>query len=93
MTNPPVTPRLRAWVNEHFGDEAQFVLAQLAAYETEPTRQSSERLLAAVAIVADRRDLAAALELARTDWRDVLVEAGLGHQNWPSVLDDVLGVT
>ena len=27
-----------------------------------------------------------ALDLARTDWRDLLVSAGLEHDNWPQVL-------
>lgn len=28
------------------------------------------------------------LAVAATDWRDLLVGAGLGHENWPEVLRD-----
>lgn len=86
-----VTPRLRRWVEDRFGDEAPFVLRQLAAFDTEASGQSSERLLAAIAVEADARGLPGALELARIDWRDVLVIAGLGNEDWPAVLDALLG--
>jgi hypothetical protein len=29
-----------------------------------------------------------ALKLAATDWRDLLVSAGLEHENWPEVLEE-----
>ena len=29
-----------------------------------------------------------ALELGKTDWRDLLVSAGLEHDDWPRVLED-----
>ena len=90
MTERP-TPRLTRWVEHAFGEEAAFVLRQLAAFDAEPSGQASERLLAAIAIEALERGLPSALELARIDWRDVLVIAGLGDEDWPSVLDDVLG--
>ena len=32
-----------------------------------------------------------ALEVARRDWRDVLVAAGFEHEDWPERLDDYLG--
>jgi hypothetical protein len=86
-----VTPRLRLWIEEEFGDEATFTLRQLAAFDTEASGQAPERLLAAIAIEARARGLTSALELARMDWRDVLVVAGLGYEDWPAVLDDVLG--
>ena len=87
----PLTPRLTKWVEQQFGEEASFVLRQLGGFDTESTGQFSERLLAAIAIEARRRGLPAALELARIDWRDVLVVAGLGDEDWPTVLDHVLG--
>ncbi|WP_323101288.1 hypothetical protein [Intrasporangium sp. YIM S08009] len=31
------------------------------------------------------------MRAARTDWRDVLVGAGLGSADWPARLDDELG--
>lgn len=86
-----VTPRLTRWVETEFGAEAAFVLRQLAAFDVEPSGQAPERLLAAIAIEARARGLTSALELARIDWRDVLVVAGLGYEDWPAVLDDLLG--
>ena len=85
-----VSLRLAGWVDGQFGDEAAFVLQQLAAFDTDTTGQSAERVQAAIAIVARRHGLPYALELARIDWRDVLVMAGLGNEDWPGVLDDAL---
>jgi hypothetical protein len=31
-------------------------------------------------------ELARALDIARIDWRDTLVGAGMGHDNWPDIL-------
>jgi len=31
------------------------------------------------------------ISLARTDWRDVLVAAGVANEDWPSLLDAELG--
>ena len=87
----PLTPRLARWVERQFGEEAPFVVRQLSGFDTDSTGQSSERLLTAIAVEASRRGLPAALELARIDWRDVLVVAGLAHEDWPTVLDDLLG--
>lgn len=89
MAHP--TARLTRWIEEQFAEQAPFVLRQLAAFDTESSGQASERLMTAIAIEARARGLPAALELARIDWRDVLVVAGLGNEDWPSVLDAVLG--
>ena len=86
-----LTPRLTAWVSEQFGAEATFLLHQLAGFRSDGDRIPSERLLAAIAFVADGDGLPAALDLARRDWRDVLVSAGLENDDWPAVLDDILG--
>ena len=91
MTSPPVTRRLARWVEQRFGEEAQFVLRHPATFDTAESGQFSERLLAAIAIEAHARGLPGALQLARIDWRDVLVVAGLGNEDWRDVLDDVLG--
>jgi len=58
-------------------------------------RQDPERLQAAVVIPA-RGDLdafAELVELARADWRDVLVGSGLGDDDWSVRLDEELGPT
>lgn len=85
-----LTRRLTRWTIEKFGDQAPFVLRQLEAHDPGFSSQVPERILAAIAIVAHRRSLPEALELARTDWRDLLVSAGLADDNWPDVLADVL---
>lgn len=86
-----ITPRLAKWVTDQFGAEATFLLHQLAGFGSDRHPLPSERLLAAIAFVADSDGLPAALDLARSDWRDVLVSAGLGNEDWPDVLDDILG--
>ena len=41
----------------------------------------------------DMSRLRDSLDLAAIDWRDVLVRAGLGDEDWPSRLDSELGPT
>jgi hypothetical protein len=53
----------------------------------------SERVRAAVVLLADG-DVARfrrAVDLAKADWRDLLVDAGLAHEDWPARLDEALG--
>lgn len=54
---------------------------------------ASERILGAIVRVAHGRldRLHQALELARADWRDVLVAAGLADADWPARLTEWLG--
>lgn len=56
-------------------------------------RQSPERIQAAIVLLAagDVARLEQAAVLAETDWRDVLVAAGLADADWPSRLDHELG--
>jgi hypothetical protein len=61
-----------------------------AGYDPETFR--SERIRAAIVLLADG-DLSRfrnAVELAKTDWRDLLVAAGLAHEDWPARLDEAL---
>jgi hypothetical protein len=58
-------------------------------------RQDPERVQAAVVIPA-RGDLdafAELVELARADWRDLLVGSGFGEGDWSARLDEELGPT
>jgi hypothetical protein len=54
---------------------------------------ASERIQAAIVLLAggDLRRLRQAIDLAASDWRDVLVAAGLADENWPQRLDEELG--
>ena len=47
----------------------------------------NERVHVAILICSEERGLDAALELARTDWRDVLVAAGLADDRWTERLE------
>ena len=51
-------------------------------------KQSAERLQAAALLLAngDLEQLHKALHLARQDWRDLLVAAGLENGDWPAQL-------
>lgn len=53
----------------------------------------SERVQAAVVVCAagDLARLRDALDLAKQDWRDVLMNADLAGEDWPSRLDAELG--
>jgi hypothetical protein len=86
---PGVSGRLRRRIEHDFpapGSAASVAVLVAAAGD-------SERIQAAV-VLWGRGDLARlrdACELARLDWRDVLVRAGLADEDWRSHLDDELG--
>lgn len=66
-------------------------LPEAAGYGEEVLR--SERIRAAIVLYADG-DLVRfrrAVQLAMTDWRDLLMTADLGHDDWPARLDAALG--
>jgi hypothetical protein len=72
-------------------DEVLRLLSGLVWFPDHPAH--SERVQAAVVILARGNvgRLKANLSLATTDWRDVLVAAGLANEDWPSRLDAELG--
>lgn len=80
------TARLARRVHADFGADAELVLAELAELSG---YASSERVQAAVVKLArgDLDRLDRQLQEARIDWRDVLVPAGLAHEDWPEQLD------
>lgn len=94
-----ITQRLEARVRRDFGpSEADTVLAMLAELgldlpDFQKNPEGMERVLAAVVLVADgnSQQFLSAAELALADGRDVLMEAGLAHENWQNRLVDVLG--
>jgi hypothetical protein len=88
--------RLDAYARRTYGDGANRALsACLAAVPELPLaeRQDPERLAAAMLILGkgDPSTLDRAIALARRDWRDLLVAAGLAHGDWPEVLARTLG--
>ena len=90
------SPRLLAFAHRTYGEGAAEALAScLAAVPELPLadRQDPERLTAAMLILGkgDRDGLARAIAVARRDWRDLLMAAGLANGNWPEVLARTLG--
>ena len=85
------TARLTRRVRTDFGADAELVLAALDELSDVPG--VNERVQAAVVMMAggDLGRLDRQLQEARIDWRDVLVVAGLAHEDWPERLDDYLG--
>lgn len=85
------TARLARRVKNDFGADAELVLAALSELSDVPG--VNERVQAAVVMLAkgDLGRLDRQLQEARIDWRDVLVAAGLAHEDWPERLDDYLG--
>lgn len=53
----------------------------------------SERVQAAIVLASngDLREIEREAELAVTDWRDVLMNGDLAHDDWPGILDSELG--
>jgi hypothetical protein len=87
-----LSPRLERRVRADFGAGATRVLAELAGVpETLPgcERQDPERIQAALVIAAhgDAIQFAALMDLARLDWRDVLLAADLADGDWKARLD------
>ena len=88
------TARLARRVREDFEPEdAELVLSSLADLEGLPGPATGERVQAAIVKLArgDLGRLDRELSLARLDWRDVLVGAGLAGEDWAARLDDELG--
>ncbi|MFE3270122.1 hypothetical protein [Streptomyces sp. NPDC059215] len=98
MTEDLISARLHARVRRDFpdGDVARGIEGALRVLgaELDASRQSVERLLAAVLVIAagDVDGFRSAVRLARLDWRDLLVAAGLAGGDWPRVLDGELGL-
>lgn len=93
-----VTPRLERRIRRDFGgpERAQQVLDLLAELPAtagyDPAMFSGERVQAAIVLWANGslRRVHDACKLAETDWRDMLVAAGLADADWPQRLDEEL---
>ncbi|MDQ0714331.1 MoxR-like ATPase [Streptomyces luteogriseus] len=96
MAEEPISDRLRDRIRRDFPDPdaAKGIEGALwkLAVELEDSLQSPERLLTAAVVIADGDvdRFRSAVRLARTDWRDLLMAGGRGHEDWPSVLDEEL---
>ena len=84
----PITRRLAHRIERDFPHGDAHELAVLVARAAQ-----SERVQAAIVLGAggDPLHLRQQAKLAQIDWRDVLVNAGLAHDDWPAVLDQQLG--
>jgi hypothetical protein len=80
-----VTERLAARVRQDFPEpgSAPEIVGLLAE------ASDSERVQAAIVFTASGNmgRLRAELDLARIDWRDVLMNGGLAHKDWPAILN------
>jgi len=80
---------LRAIDRAFMGPDRQLVVAELEATNLPLAGPAErERVHFAVLLLAhgSAASLRGALELARVDWRDVLVAAGLASENWRDAL-------
>lgn len=97
MTEDLISARLHERIRRDFPDvdAARGVVGALRVLgvELEDSRQSPERLLTAAVVFAagDVQRFRLAVRTARADWRDLLMAGGLGHEDWPRVLDEELG--
>ena len=90
------TARLARRIREDFDPEdAELVLSTLDDLEGLPGPATGERVQAAMVKLAhgDLDRLDRERSLARLDWRDVLVEAGLAGEDWAARLDGDLGTS
>ncbi|HWL37334.1 MAG TPA: hypothetical protein VNQ77_14215 [Frankiaceae bacterium] len=86
-----VSERLAAWVVQTFpAGAAERVLEELRQVHD---GNASERLQASLVIRTngDWDAFQYQLRVVAQDWRDALVNAGVGDGDWPHVLDGVLG--
>lgn len=89
-----VSTRLERYVRDRFDPEqVDDVLVHLLALADASGRPLPERMQAAAALIADGNydAFTEAVALARIDWRDLLVSAGLADEDWPEELDRRLG--
>jgi hypothetical protein len=90
-----ISPRLTRWINHQFpAGSAEMVLSELRELPEQVIGgQDPERIQAALVIrtAGDWHRFQQYLALAKSDWRDALVGAGLANQDWPSHLDALLG--
>lgn len=96
VAEEPISARLHKRIHRDFPDPGAAKgiegALRVLATELERSHEDPERLLTAALVIADGdvNRFRSAIRLARTDWRDLLVAGGLGHADWPQVLDEEL---
>lgn len=90
-----LTPRLRDRISRDFPPAAaERVVAYLTSLTADACGgQDLERIQAAVVLASNGQweRFLTVFKLLAVDWRDVLMAGGLGHADWPDVLNDELG--
>lgn len=90
-----ISPRLTRWISRAFPmGSSEMVLAELSELPDGTIGgQDPERIQASLVIRTggDWFAFQQRLTLAKLDWRDALVGAGLGDEDWRDRLDTVLG--
>lgn len=89
---PHLTPRLRRFALMRGRLGVLHALSAIAANGV-PENPGAERILTAILVFAgdDLARFEQAVELARTDWRDILLAAGLADSDWRKRVDALLG--
>jgi hypothetical protein len=86
-----VTSRLRSRIERDFGESGNAEgVCRLVGEASDTERVQAAIVLTAAGRIADLRD---AIALAQIDWRDVLMNAGLANEDWPTRLEAHLGPT
>ena len=84
---PPLTARLCRRIERDFPERGRSaeVMRLVSGWSPDGWKVDIERVQAAIVLLAGGRidGLLAAMEDARTDWRDVLVAADLAQADWP----------
>ncbi|HZC54384.1 MAG TPA: hypothetical protein VE441_18090 [Mycobacterium sp.] len=86
---PEISARLIRRIEQDFPDEG----SAAEVVRLVDKADESERVQAAIVLWSrgDLHRLRDALDLAKHDWRDVLVRAELADDDWPIKLDEALG--
>lgn len=87
-----VSPRLVRWIGQHYErGSAERVLQELEQLPADfGDGQNPERLGAALVLGGSWTDFELRLRAGRMDWRDLLVGAGLGDDDWSQRLESEL---
>lgn len=86
-----VSPRLSRWIRSNYGPAADPVLLELVELPSSFAGGQDDERIATALVLNGASQFAASVELARVDWRDLLVGAHLASSEWTDRLDAILG--